>query len=124
MNISGSRPYAHLLTAVILLAGLCAAVHGQQPLARTSLPNGSYLKTCTGAVVTGHNLSANCVMWGGGASMISNLDISGCDGDIWNAVGRLTWYAPRNIWGRGHMIPRDSYLDSCLVQATFVGAPY
>jgi hypothetical protein len=71
--------------AGVLLAGMAWA----QPAAAQGLPQGSYLRSCTGATLQGDTLVATCRRADGREQRTSLADVRRCTGDIGNNGGNL-----------------------------------
>jgi hypothetical protein len=77
-------------THLAALAGvLLAGMAWSQPAAAQGLPQGSYLRSCTGATVQGDTLVATCRRADGREQRTSLADVRRCTGDIGNNGGNL-----------------------------------
>jgi len=79
----------------------------------SAAPKGSYLKTCSQIHFNGKVLMATCDN-GRSRKLQSTINVTACDGDIWNKNGILYCFARRDTWGEGTAIPRGGYNDSCV----------
>jgi len=78
-----------------------------------SIPQGTYLKTCRAIYMRGNNLSASCYAGSGNAWFRTEVDVTACEGDVWNLSGGLGCYARRGTWGKDTAVPAGSYFESC-----------
>ena len=77
-------------TYLAALAGvLLAGMAWSQPAAAQGVPQGSYLRSCTGATVHGDTLIATCRRADGREQRTSLADVRRCTGDIGNNGGNL-----------------------------------
>jgi hypothetical protein len=77
-------------TYLAALAGmLLAGMAWSQPAAAQGLPQGSYLRSCTGATLQGDTLVATCRRQDGREQRTSLADVRRCTGDIGNNGGNL-----------------------------------
>jgi hypothetical protein len=72
--------------AGVLLAGMAWS----QPAAAQGLPQGSYLRSCGGAMMQGDTLVATCRRADGREERTSLADVRRCVGDIGNQNGHLS----------------------------------
>src|ERR1700719_4588799 len=72
--------------AGLLLAGMAWS----QPAAAQGLPQGSYLRSCGGAMMQGDTLVASCRRADGREERTSLADVRRCVGDIGNQNGHLS----------------------------------
>jgi hypothetical protein len=86
--------------AGVLLAGMAWV----QPVAAQGLPQGSYMRSCTGAEVRGDTLVATCRSTDGRERRTSLSDVRRCVGDIGNNNGNL-----HCNYGGGHAGPGPGY---------------
>jgi hypothetical protein len=73
------------LAGTLLLAGMALF----QPAAAQGLPQGSYLRSCNGALLRGDTLVATCRTPDGREQRTSLADVRRCVGDIGNNAGNL-----------------------------------
>jgi hypothetical protein len=73
------------LAGVLLLGGMALF----QPAAAQGLPQGSYLRSCNGALLRGDTLVATCRTPDGREQRTSLADVRRCVGDIGNNAGNL-----------------------------------
>ena len=73
------------LAGVLLLGGMALA----QQAAAQGLPQGSYLRSCNGALLRGDTLVATCRTPDGREQRTSLADVRRCVGDIGNNAGNL-----------------------------------
>src|ERR1700730_12996213 len=77
-------------TYLAALAGvLLAGMAWSQPAAAQGLPQGSYLRSCTGATLQGDTLVATCRRADGREQRTSLADVRRCTGEIGNNGGNL-----------------------------------
>ncbi|HEY4472997.1 MAG TPA: CVNH domain-containing protein [Stellaceae bacterium] len=73
-----------------VLAGLLlAGIAWMQPATAQGLPHGTYLRSCTGAMLRGDTLVATCQRADGREQRTSLADVRRCVGDIGNNNGNL-----------------------------------
>ena len=78
-------------TYLAALAGLLlAGMAWSQPAAAQGLPQGSYLRSCGGAMMQGDTLVATCRRADGREERASLADVRRCVGDIGNQNGHLS----------------------------------
>ena len=90
---------------ITVLAGLLlAGIAWMQPAAAQGLPPGSYLRTCTGAMLRGDTLVATCRREDGREQRTSLPDVRRCVGEIGNNNGNL-----QCTYGGGRAGPGPGY---------------
>src|SRR5919198_4364531 len=92
--------FAIAAAAGVLLGGMGWA----QPAAAQGLPQGSYLRSCTGAGLHGDTLVATCRRPDGREQRSSLAEVRRCVGDIGNNNGNL-----QCNYGGGHAGPPPGY---------------
>lgn len=88
-----------------VLAGLLlTGIAWMQPAAAQGLPSGSYLRSCTGAMLRGHTLVTTCRREDGREQRTSLPDVRRCVGEIGNNNGNL-----QCTYGGGRAGPGPGY---------------